>query len=308
MNNIIDTMLDLSGVVKVNESMPFEQLIPFISDGIDSHLRYYAGDALVNLVTEATTPISDKVKALQPLFRKVVGPMAMALATPELSLRIGDSGITVQKSDKLSPASDAKISAYMRGSIERSFKAVDTLINYLEAHVADYPEWSDSPQCSLLQDGYIRSARQYQEEGLIDINRSPVIFQTLIPIIGRVSRDVRKFVDATLEARIRAGVDLSDTDKELKQLIILYIASSVASIYSSALVPATANPFDYRPAIIPLSTSGTDATSYFNTESVKAKTEILEYVQTNAVALGLTAPVVSEEYNKKENHIFSAVL
>lgn len=301
MNNIIDTMLDLAEVVKVNQSAPFEQFQPFISDAIDSHLRYYVGDALVNLVTDATQ-LTDNVKALQPLFRKVVGPMAMALAIPELGLTIGDSGITVQKSDKLSPASDAKISAYIKGGIERSFKAIDTLINYLEAHQSDYPEWSDSPQCSVLKDGYIRSARQFQEEGLIDINRSPVTFQKLIPIIRRVSRDVRKFVDPTLEARIRAGVDLSATDKELKQLIILYIASATASIYSSFLLPTD------RPAIKILSGSGADASSYFATESTKAQTEILEYIKTNAIALGLPAPTPYEDFNKKENHIFSAVL
>ena len=103
----IKTIDDLRQTVKVNASLTFTVMVPYLDDAYDKYILPYLGEALVKRLSGNSDNTSDL--KLFVLVARALGPLALSLASPELGVLIGDSGHTVTRNDKLTVASDQKI-------------------------------------------------------------------------------------------------------------------------------------------------------------------------------------------------------
>ena len=103
----LQTIDDLRHTVKVNASFKFEILEPYLQDAFDRYIVPYLGEALVDRLYRE--PLTEDILTIKTLASRTLGPLAVALASPELGVLIGDSGHTVSRNDKFTVASDQKI-------------------------------------------------------------------------------------------------------------------------------------------------------------------------------------------------------
>lgn len=103
----LQTIDDLRHTVKVNASFKFEILEPYLQDTFDRYIVPYLGEALVDRLYRE--PLTEDILTIKILASRTLGPLAVAIASPELGVLIGDSGHTVSRNDKFTVASDQKI-------------------------------------------------------------------------------------------------------------------------------------------------------------------------------------------------------
>ena len=170
MNAIIPDIDTLKKVVKINATLPDEAINPYIDDAMDIYLTPYIG---IKTVEKALTGTD---KRLNDKILRTLGPLTLMLATPELGIRIGDSGITVEnKQGTYSPANEAKIAAAKESFYFRGMQALDRLLTFLTEHPETYPEYVE--HCKQVRDSspcFIRDAREFQDTGLVNIEYSTV--------------------------------------------------------------------------------------------------------------------------------------
>ena len=136
MNAFIPDIDTLKKVVKINSTLPYESIEPYIEDALDIYIKPYIGQSVINKAKAA--PESDLYNKLL----RALGPLTLMLATNELGVMFGDSGITVSNvQGQRSPANDAKIAAAKENLRFRGMQALDRLISYLEENKKDYPDY-----------------------------------------------------------------------------------------------------------------------------------------------------------------------
>ena len=164
MNAIIPDIDTLKKVVKINATLPDEAINPYIDDAMDIYLTLYIG---IKTVEKALTGTD---KRLNDKILRTLGPLTLMLATPELGIRIGDSGITVEnKQGTYSPANEAKIAAAKESFYFRGMQALDRLLTFLTEHPETYPEYVE--HCKQVRDSspcFIRDAREFLSVGRED--------------------------------------------------------------------------------------------------------------------------------------------
>ena len=135
MNALIPDIDTLKKVVKINSSLPYESIEPYIEDALDIYIKPYIGKATISKAHE------DKGSDLYNKLLRALGPLTLMLASDELGVMFGDAGITVSNvQGQRSPASDTKIAAAKKNLCFRGMKALDRLISYLEENKKDYPD------------------------------------------------------------------------------------------------------------------------------------------------------------------------
>ena len=89
MNILIPDIETFKKVVKINASLPYESIEPYIEDALDIYIEPYIGKSVIKKAKEC--PESELCDRLL----RALGPLTLMLATDELGVMFGDSGITV---------------------------------------------------------------------------------------------------------------------------------------------------------------------------------------------------------------------
>lgn len=233
MNTIIPDIETLKKVVKINASIPEEAISPYIDDAIDIYIEPQVGQPLITKALEATDPVlNDKIL-------RCLGPLTLMLATPELGIQFGDSGITVDNvQGKRSPANEAKIAAARENLCFRGMQALERLLTYLERNAATYPEYAKHlEQTTGAVRCFIRNAQEYQDNGLVNIDYSTISYRTLLPTLRQLQeRNIQDILGEELYKRV---LDAHLTNKvEIKQKVLIehivrYLANKSAELYTS---------------------------------------------------------------------------
>lgn len=216
---LIQSIDHLREFVKINRSKDFTTYEPFVADAQDKFLEPYFGSELLN-VLEANP--NDN---LNILLCRALGPFSLALATAELSINFGEAGHTVSRSDSLAPASDAKIERAEASLYERAWRNLDRALSFLMANSDQYPLWNLSSMKHKYNTTFFNDALSFQDDGMIDIEYSPLTYYSLIPLIKRIE------VTESLTL-IPSGLFLSD-HPNLVSLLQGYTASRVAALHTS---------------------------------------------------------------------------
>jgi len=295
--------------------MPFETISPYITYATEQYLYRYIGktlhDALIDhITTNEPEPDVPRLAKLLELCKRVVGPLAIALGTDELSIMIGDTGHTVTKSEVKSPASDAKIALARESAFRRGFDAIENLLLFLEANKDLYPEWAESRYCLSPRCVYLKSAEEFQSYGFVDIEYSRLTYEKISSMLLSLEYSLAGLLPAGVEAKLRTAFSgtLEGVDKSVIDSIRVYLANKTAQLHTSQTTreqrsaPGT---MEFKAIIRPIYEDSTANGNYYGTRATSALQTALLLINTNAAYYGLETPVAFD-YNKIENKIFVA--
>ncbi|MDR1716329.1 MAG: hypothetical protein LBS20_10830 [Prevotella sp.] len=313
---IINTIEQLKETVKVNKDSPFPNWVIFLNDARDHFLVNYLGSALVEKLEEidpaSTTDENIKYIKILPLARRVLGPAAVHLSTDEMSINTGDSGHTVTKNDKLAPASDTKITKASESLLERAWRNLECLLEYIHENITDYPEWEQSKYYRNRLTKYFPSAEVFQDSGLIDIGYSRLTFEKLRQlIIGIEKTEVRPLLTDSVENMLFPPAGSEDDEQpdlsSLLEKVRAYIGARVAELHTSQTTRVQRsknNNLEYKAVIRPLySDESTDLRNYYVTQAAFWKSEIISMLP----EFGIDLSGSKLDWSNEGKKIFSSI-
>lgn len=310
MNTIIPDIDTLKKVVKLNASIPPEAISPYIDDAIDIYIEPQVGHPLITKALEATDPVlNDKIL-------RCLGPLTLMLATPELGIQFGDSGITVSNEQgKRSPANEAKIAAARENLCFRGMQALDRLLTYLERNAETYPEYAKHlEQTTGSARCFIRNAQEYQDNGLVNIDYSTISYRTMLPTIRQLQeRNIQEMLGEelykrVLDAHLTNLVEIKQ--KVLTEHIVRYLANKTAELYTSQTSRdqrSVSDTPEFKPIIRPIYQDLTETGNYFANQASYYAGKIRNYIVENAAELGITVPEAALNFNSKDKKIFTSI-
>lgn len=304
--NIISDISTLKKVVKINAAIPYESIVPYINDAVDIYIEPQVGNVIIEI---ADTGNDEKLK---DKIQRCIGPLTLALATDELGIQFGDSGITVENNQgKRSPANEAKIAAAKQNLFFRGMQALDRLLDYLEHNKARYPDYADHISITSQVPCFIRSAQEYQDIGLVNIDYSTLTYRTILPTIRQLQeRHVREMLTEELYSRLLDAEELDVKSKILHEYAIRYLANKAAELYTSQSSrqerSGTGHP-EYQPVIRPLYQDMDDTGNFFGGQANYYAGKIAQFIAQNAEDLGITVTSTAMKFNAKEKKFFTSI-
>lgn len=303
---IIKNIDQLKLTVKVNKSLPWSSISPYLEDAQDIYLIPYLGfkivDKLENLDESSTSEDEGLLRAILSRVRRVLGPFAVLTGSAELSIMMGDSGHTVSKSDTSTPASDAKIEKADNNLESRAWQNLEILLQYMESNISKYPDWKESDYYKNKQTRFFDNSIQFQDQGLINIEYKRLTFEKLRQLIIRIEKtEITTLITPAIDAII-LDPDPDDA-KEKKRLLLLeriraYIGARVGELHTSTTTRVQRsknNSLEYKPVIRPLYEDIANTGNYYVQQVAFWNTKILESIVDMGVELGSANPKWNDE-------------
>lgn len=297
---LITSIEQLRETVKINAAIPFESVKPYLQDATDIYIEPNIG--------AATLAKADNDETLKEKICRALGPLAVSLATDELGIQYGDAGITVQnKQGERSPASDTKIAAAKENLYYRGMHALDRLIAYLADHPDQYPEYADHQERITPGGCLIRSARQYQDEGLVDIEYSTLSYRTMLPVLLQIQlRNIEEMLGKELYDKIVSAKEHDD----LRVLCVRYMAAKCAELYTSqnGKEQRTGSRLpEYKPLIRPVYEDLTMTGNYYASQAAYYAGKITAWLAEHPDESGADAESHALQWNEKDKKIFTSI-
>lgn len=306
MNALIPDIETLKQVVKVNASLPYESIEPYIEDALDIYVKPYIGSSVILKAKE------NKESDLHKKLLRALGPLTMMLAVNEMGVMFGDSGITVDNvQGKRSPASDAKIAAAKENLCFRGMQALDRLISYLEENKEEYPEYITD---NILRFCFIRNAAEFQDLGLVDIDYSTLSYRIMYPTIRQLQeRNVREMIPDNVYETIKDAFsknEMTPKQKIMVDYIIRYLANKTAELYTSQKTTeqrVAGKAIEYAPTIRPIYQDPDANGNFFANQATYYAGKIQAYLVENGAELGIETSSNGIDFNSKEKKIFTSI-
>ena len=103
--NYIQVTEELQETARINASFPFKQLIPYLEDAFQRFILPYVGEPLHDRLSSLLPGSgSEREQETRRLIARALGPLSLALASPELGVVIGDSGHLVKRNGDFAAA------------------------------------------------------------------------------------------------------------------------------------------------------------------------------------------------------------
>lgn len=248
---LINSIDQLRKYVKVNASTDWDTYKPFVSDAQEKYITPYFGDALIESIQ------GDDTDVLRERICRALGPFSLALATDELSINFGETGHTVTRTETLAPASDAKIQKATESLLERGWHNLDHAVRYAMFNGVKYPGWAESEFAKRIGTELFSNHNDFQDNGLIDINSSPLTFSRLRMLIKRIEKSETLLM-------VPSDVVYNDSSK-LFSAMQAYTASRVAELLTNSSADKSLKD---NPPIQFLSNGNDDSQNYYAQQSV----------------------------------------
>ena len=313
MNALIPDIETLKKVVKINASIPYDSIEPFIDDALDIYVKPYIGQSVINQAKE------DKESELYQKLLRALGPLTLMLAADEMGVMFGDSGITVDNvQGKRSPASDSKITAAKQNLRFRGMQALDRLISYLEENKKNYPAYIID---NIPRFCFIGNAGEFQDIGMVDIDYSTLSFRIMFATIRQIQeRNVREMLPDRLYLELKEVASGRETDSKeetvtslqriLIDYIIRYLANKTAELYTSQTSHeqcAATKSVEFSPIIRPIYQDPNANGNFFAGQATYYEGKIHSFLLENATLLGVTPTSTAIDFNSKEKKIFTSI-
>lgn len=165
-----------------------------------------------------------------------------------------------------------------------------------------YPLWESAKFANKLSTDLFENHRSLQENGLIDIDNSPLTFSRLQPLIKRIERT------EVMMSLLPRDMKVDDIPTELMPLLQAYVGSRVAALHTSRNSHSQrANSrfgTEFTATIRPLFENHSDDMNYYNEQSQLYATEIKSWLVDNG---DIDASASRVDWNDKDKKIFSAI-
>jgi len=148
----------LPAVVLKGENMYFDDMLQIAEQELVSSV----------IGEELLIQLNKKEEADQPLLtmcQRIISLNAFVKAIPEMDLVLTESGFAVHNSDKMAPASKARVDALIKSLAERLDNSIDTLIAFLLSSV-NYIDWRDTQQFDNISSGFICTYAEFKRYAL----------------------------------------------------------------------------------------------------------------------------------------------
>ena len=228
--NYIQVTEELQETARINASFPFRQLLPYLEDAFQRFILPYVGEPLHDRLSSLLPGEgSEREQEARRLIARALGPIALALASPELGVVIGDSGHLVKRNGDFAAANLDKIERAERSLRDRGFLAVEILIGCLRACEAGFPEWKESDyRQRIARSRFLRDGREMARCAAAGIVDHPLqSFYCLVPMVETLQGGLRVRIGAALYDRLSDGLKtytLDPASKEMVELIKEWIA------------------------------------------------------------------------------------
>ena len=306
MNALIPDIETLKKVVKINSSLPYESIEPYIEDALDIYVKPYVGQSVIKQA------LTDQGSEIYSKLLRALGPLTLMLATNELGVMFGDTGITVSNvQGQRSPASDSKIAASKENLCFRGMQALDRLITYLEENKEDFPEYVTdhiSPFC------FIRNAHDFQDLGMVDIGYSTLSYRIMYPTIRQLQeRNIREMIPDNVYADLKEAYSkdtLTPKQQILVDHIIRFLANKTAELYTSQKTTeqrVASKAIEYSPAIRPIYQDPDANGNFFASQATYYAGKIHTYLVENAEELGIETRSQAIDFNSKKKKLFTSI-
>ncbi len=305
---MIKTVQDLQKYIKVNKSLPFEVIEPFIQHVKAVILVEYFGIELLSELEDEEVGFSPKQKKLIKYIDSATAPFALMLGASELSVRMSDSGFTVDKKENHVPASDKKIEALRNDLRLRGYQLLSVALDYVEKNIENFSSWTSSIYYQRQNKNFIRNAKEFQDVGAVNIGYDRFVFDSFLPTMTLIEeRYILENIGMDLFDSLKENADTVTGEKKLLLLYIRrFVALKTAEIYTSEVGKQNRqkpNDVEYTPVIRPLFLS-TGTRNFYAEQSNYYWDKINENINKNAEDYGIERNSSGLDFNNPDRKIF----
>jgi hypothetical protein len=223
----------------VVHNLKFESIASFVRDAAFNELHKAIGrDTYAVLVSAG----DDTFAHAAMLARTAEANLAIAGYVASGSVKLGEMGTTVYQDEKYKIASDKKIAALVNDSRLSGYRALDSLVEYMEREPVTFTKYFDSRERRSHLNGFVHSTLIFNEAQYIDNN--PVLFRSLKSFIRNAERQyIEPLLGDTFTNGFKARMlahELTDDDQQLHR----YIADVVAPAAIAEAIPYQAVKMD----------------------------------------------------------------
>jgi len=187
MSHLISSITELQEFVRVGNGLAYSSILPSINEVESGELQYYLGTGLLNRLIQvrASQVFEPSEEQLSKYAAMALACLAVYKAGPEIEVNFSENGILRQESANEKSAFGGQVKRFRDAVGTRGYKALDSLVVFLEKNEDDFPLWLDSDYYQDRSSLLIRSVREFQEAGE-NIKGSAITFQALKPIMKQI--------------------------------------------------------------------------------------------------------------------------
>lgn len=219
-------------------SFELDNIQSFLDDAIIKEITPAIGSATyTQLLSEKQGGISEGSSKAQLLHLLQKACLSIALGNYAAfgSLQIQDSGITVLSRENARPASDAKVTQLRKQSLSEGFDALELAIEFLEAHISEFPVYAISEAHQNNRTLFINSSKEFSEASALPITAQ--VFNALRSEVARVERD---FIEPLIGEPLTDDLHTKIRAKKIEgldQKLIQRIQRTIAPLSLAGIIP-----------------------------------------------------------------------
>lgn len=232
--SIIKSNDEIKEYLSVDISLNQKTVNPYLKPAEEQVIRLLGKDQFEelddyhNFSDETVAELDD----LLPYVQRPVVNFAFLKGLSMLNVSIGENGIAVVSNSNLTPASKQRTDDLKADLEKAAYDALESLLEFLEEHIDDYPLWEASDAYAYQYEYLITSARRFDE--LLRIDRSRLTFLNWRPTMADVEfleifpAVSKEFCDE-LKEEMKAD-DVSEANQVVLPLLQKALAYLTASI------------------------------------------------------------------------------
>jgi hypothetical protein len=224
---LFKSIADLQQVLPFTENFEFEKISPSLLNAEMDYLIPIIGQEQYDELNDAYVAADSEddlfpaLKKLLDYSQRVTANIGMYNYTPKGNLNIGKSGFTVTESGTDKIASQWRIEDFKSSILNDYHKACENMLLMMETNATDYPLWTESDSYSLYKDGFINTAKDFQN--YVDISESRLMFLKFIPTMKRLElSNIQTVIGTGLFDQIKTQIKertVSSFNRKLLQFI-----------------------------------------------------------------------------------------
>lgn len=263
--NYIQSVAELQETARASASFPFKQLIPYMEDAFQRFILPYVGEPLHERLSSLLSGEgSERDQEMRRLIARALGPLSLALASPELGVVIGDSGHLVKRNGDFAAANLDKIERAERGLRDRGFLSIEILISCLKAKEADFPEWAESDyKQRLTRSLWIADGREMMRYSSVIVDHPQQSFFCLVPMVESLQENLKARIGASLYDQLLESYKADTLDLSLDGMVKLIkewitVKLEIAQLGKTDEQPEPTVPLVFFPKFRPMNRLSTD--------------------------------------------------
>ena len=230
MATLIKTTEEIQKYVSVDINLQQKSVLPYLHHGQQQIVRLL-GKTLYNALNEhynSEESESATLDALLPYVQRPLANFAVHYGLSALNVTIGPTGIGVINTQNIAPASQARTDALKQDLLDRAYDAMESLLEFLEENITDYPLWAASDAYAHQYSLLITSARRFDEK--YRIQRSRLQFLEWIPTMRQIEAlqikpQIGHEMLGELKTQFKAG-NMTDAN----EIIYEYLQNALANL------------------------------------------------------------------------------